>query len=72
MVDCRRQRAGDASEVDGCTGDKDFKQVCPTEKLVNKGYATFADLTAREKLNEVKAKLMDLLSDFRDIFALTT
>ena len=71
MVDCRRQQAGVTSEADGCTGDKNFKQAWFTGKLVDENYTTIVDLTAGEITKDVKAKLTALVSEFRDVFALT-
>ena len=72
VLDSRSQEFGVTAEADGCTtDDKVFQQACSTGKLVDKDYAINVDLTAGERTNELKAKLVDLLNEFRDVFAST-
>ena len=69
MVDCRSQGDGVTPEADGCSGDKDFQHAYSTRKLVDEDYATIVELTAGKTTSEVKAKVANLVSELRDVFA---
>ena len=72
MVDYWSQRTGVTSDADGFTGDKFSSQgTYPKRMFVDEDNATIVDLIARKMTTEVKTKLTDLVSESRDIFALS-